>query len=969
VPKILVVALTLLLLTPAAVPQPKAAKATPAEAWVASTLKSMTLDEKIGQMVMPQMEGAFSNFGSEHFRIQLARVKSLNVGGLIVFRGTPVDTAAMLNELQRNSKIPLLIAGDLERGTASQFPGYAVSLPSNLGIGATGNASYAAFAGSVTAKEARSVGYHMAFAPVADVNNNPDNPIINIRSFGEDPEMVAKMVAAYVSAAEAQDLLTTAKHFPGHGDTATDSHLDLGVVTGDRERLDRVELVPFRAAIKAGVGAIMTAHLAVPAIEPDTTLPATMSPKVLNGLLRQQLGFHGLIVTDALDMGAVTSHYWDGEVVLRSVEAGADILLMPPDSVLAIRVLREAVKSGRIKESRIDESVERILRAKAKLGLHENRFVDLAKIGTQFGDPGLQQTAEDIASASMTLLRDTRGALPLDLSKRQHVVIVIVNADDEPQGAHFVWEARQRLEDRDLDVLVAGPNITPQQSAATVEKAAQADVILAAVYVKIAAKKGTAGLPAAHLELLGNLARLNKRMMTISFGNPYLLRDLPDTPGYLCAYSSAEVSERAAIHAAFGEILPLRRGPRETESKGGKLPVTIPASSPENPPLAVRGSGEPIAYLPMTLGTDTAAQDTRFKKAFSIIEKANAAHGFPGAVLAVGHKGKVVALKAFGKMDYSPNAAPVGVDGIWDMASCSKVVVTTTLAAMMIEQKMLQLDMPVRAYIPEFGVKDPSDPKNKVTVRQLMMHSSGLPAYEKYFLTSKNRAEIMQKIYDTPLANPPGTKSVYSDFGIILLGEILQRITGYPLNVMARTTIFEPLAMHSSMYNPPADLLPRIPPTEDDKEFRKKVVHGEVHDENAWVMGGVSGHAGLFSSAGDLATFAQMMLNGGIYAHKRLLKRSTVELITTRQNEPPGTTRALGWDTPSPDGHSSAGHLLSPHAFGHTGFTGTSIWIDPDKELFIILLTNRVHPTRDTNVMIQVRPQVADAVVEALSGK
>ncbi len=224
----------------------------------------------------------------------------------------------------------------------------------------------------------------------------------------------------------------------------------------------------------------------------------------------------------------------------------------------------------------------------------------------------------------------------------------------------------------------------------------------------------------------------------------------------------------------------------------------------------------------------------------------------------------------------------------------------------------------------------------------------------------------MEKVFDTPLEYAPGEKSIYSDFGFILLGEILQRLGGYPLDVMAHTRIFEPLGMHSSVYNPHPDLLPRIAPTEYDKAFRKKLVHGEVHDENAWVMGGVSGHAGLFSSAGDLAIFAQMMLNGGIYAHKRLLKRSTVEMITTRQNEPPGTTRALGWDTPSPEGHSSAGHLLSPHAFGHTGFTGTSIWIDPDKELFIILLTNRVHPTRDTNVMIQVRPQVADAVVEAL---
>ncbi len=504
----------------------------------------------------------------------------------------------MLNELQRNAKIPLLIAGDLERGAASQFPGYAVSLPSNLGIGATGDPKFAAFAGSVTAVEGRAVGYHMTFAPVADVNNNPDNPIINIRSFGEDPEMVAKMVTSYVSAAQAQGLIATAKHFPGHGDTATDSHIDLGVVAGDRERLDRVELAPFRAAIKAGVGAIMTAHLAVPAIEPDANLPATMSKKVLTGLLREQLGFRGLIVTDALDMGAVTSHYWDGDIALRAVEAGADILLMPPDSQLVIRVVRDAVKSGRLSESRIDESVKRILEAKAKLGLNDNRFVDLAKIGNLFGQEGLQSTAEDIGNASITLLRNTRGALPIDLTKRQHVTMVIVNADTEPEGAHLAWEARQRMEDRDLDVLVAGPNMTPQQSDVILGKAAQSDVILAAIYVKIAAKKGTAGLPASQLELLDKLNALNKRMLAISFSNPYLLRDFPNTAGYMCAYSSAEVSERAAIRAAFGEIRPAvmraERSPGKasmatTEAPGGKLPVTIPAASGATP-LAARGS-------------------------------------------------------------------------------------------------------------------------------------------------------------------------------------------------------------------------------------------------------------------------------------------------------------------------------------------------------------------------------------------
>lgn len=927
----------------------KAAPPNPsAEAWVQSTLKSMSLEEKVGQMIMVQAEGAFTNFNSDYFERLRTRVSSMHVGGLIVYRGVPYDTAALINELQRVSKVPLLIAGDLERGAGSQFPGMAVSIPSNLGIAATRNPNNAAFAGSVTAREGRAVGYHWTFAPVADVNNNPDNPIINVRSFGEDPAVVSKMVESYIAATQAGGMMATAKHFPGHGDTATDSHISLGVVSGDRARLDAVELTPFRAAIAAGVDAIMTAHLAVPAIEPDRALPATMSRNVLTGLLREQLGFKGIIVTDALDMGAVTSKYWGGEIAVRSVEAGADVLLMPTDPAVAIRVLQQAVRSGRIPEARIDASVERILRAKAKLGLHEERLVDLNKIGVKFGDPAVQNTADNIADHSMTLLRDERQALPIDMSKRHHILVVVVNADDEPVAGNLLWQIHRRVEDRDLDIVQAGPELTPREVSDTLDKAAKADVILAPVYVKISARKGTAGLPASQVDLLEKLGASGKPMMVVSFSNPYLLRDIPKTPGYLCAYAATESSERAAARVIFGE-----------KPISGSLPVTIPA-------LAELNAGLHTPPLTMILSQKTAEQDTRFRKTFGLIENGVAAKGFPGAVLAVGYQGKVVAMKAFGKMDYSPDAAPVTVDAIWDMASCSKVISTTTIAAMMVEQNYLQLDLPVRAYIPEFGTPNPSDPKNSVTVRQLMTHSSGLPAYEKYFLTSKDRAEIMAKIYATPLAYAPGAKSIYSDFGIILLGEIIQRIAGYPLDNVARTNVFSVLGMHDTMYNPPASLLSRIPPTEDDQEFRKRVVRGEVHDENAWVMGGVSGHAGVFSSAPDLAIFAQMMLNGGIYAQKRLLKRSTIEMITQRQNDAPSSTRALGWDTPSPDGHSSAGHFLSTHAFGHTGFTGTSIWIDPDKELFIILLTNRVHPTREKNAMIALRPQVADSVVEAL---
>lgn len=922
----------------------------------------MTLDQKIGQMLFDTGEAAFININSDYFQRMKWRIENLHLGGYILYRGTPHDTAALINELQRSAKIPLLITGDLERGAASQFPLMAVSVPSNLAVAATGDVENAAFVGALTAREGRAVGFHWTYAPVADVNNNPDNPIINVRSYGEDPGLVSRMVEAYVRAGETAGILTTAKHFPGHGDTAVDSHIDLGVVAGDRARLDKIELAPFRAAIRAGTSSIMTAHLAVPSIEADPRLPATMSRAVLTGLLREQLGFQGLIVTDAMNMGGITTQYWAGDATIRAVEAGADCVLMPPYPELSFRVLRTAVRSGRISEERINQSVERILRAKARLGLHENRLVDLNKIGAVFGDPSYQKRAEEIAARSITVVRDDRKVLPISQTKKTKLLVLILNADQSTLTGEYLSNLiKLRIED--AQSIRIGPDSTDQQLAAALQAAQEADVVVAPVYVRISAWRGSVAIPSAHRDLLRRISALNKPLMAVSMSNPYLLRDMPEIPGYMCAYSAidiygraADVSERAVARALFGEN-PIR----------GRLPVTIPSLQASAAPLAAIGSGLQLPMLPMKLESATAGQDQRFQKAFGIIEDAIKGKGFPGGVVAVGHKNQMVALKAFGTMDYSPGSPRVPVNAIWDMASLSKVIGTTSAVALLVQEKMVPLDSPIVRYIPEFLPNESN--RDQITVKRLLAHTGGLKSFDPRLQDAGKKPEILARAFTIPLDYYPGAKTIYSDIGFMTLAEMTERVSGQPMDQLLRQNVFDALGMRNTMYNPGKDLLSRIPPTEDDKTYRKRVVRGEVHDERAWAMGGVAGHAGLFSSAEDLAIFAQMMLNGGIYTHKRIFKRSTVELFTRKYDEPPNTTRAMGWDTPSPSGRSSAGRLLSPNAFGHTGFTGTSIWIDPDKELFIILLTNRVHPTRDNPIMDRVRPAVADAVVEALEIK
>src|ERR1700693_5676836 len=430
--------------SPRSTDAPKPAGLSPeSERWVSQTLKSMSLDEKIGQLFAVWAYGSFLSTESQDYKDLLSDVEEKHIGTFAIqTQGSPLGveysqvypTAILVNTLQKHAKVPLLIGAEFERATAMRVQG-GTSFPYAMAVGAAGHPEDAYTMGKITALEARAVGVPWIFAPDADVNSNPENPIINTRSFGEDPARVSEFVAAFVRGVEENGGLATAKHFPGHGDTSTDSHLDLATVNGDRARLDRVELVPFRAAIAAGAGSIMTAHLAVPALEPDPDVPATMSPKISTDLLRRQMGFDGLVVTDALDMGGVTVRYPPGEVAVRSILAGADVLLVPPVLDAALEAVRDAVASGRIPMSRLDEAVTRVLRAKAKLGLDKSKLVDLDALPRNFDRPEFARAALEIADRGVTLLRDDQHILPLDATKPMRVLLVAASGDNDAYRA------------------------------------------------------------------------------------------------------------------------------------------------------------------------------------------------------------------------------------------------------------------------------------------------------------------------------------------------------------------------------------------------------------------------------------------------------------------------------------------------------------------------------------------------------
>jgi beta-N-acetylhexosaminidase len=945
--------------------------------WVDVTIGNMSLEEKVGQLIFATYHGSFTSTDSAAYTQMIHAVDDLHVGGFInITHGSPLGivksqtypTAVLNNQLQSKSRLPLLIGADFERGTAMRLD-EGTSFPTAMALAAAGNPKDAYTAGRITALEARAAGIHWIYAPDSDVNNNPGNPIINTRSYGEDPNRVAEFVTEFIHGVQENGGIATAKHFPGHGDTAADSHIDLPVIKADRARLNSLELVPFRAAINAGVGSVMTGHLNVPALEPDPNTPATLSSNILNGVLRKELGFPGLIVTDAMDMGGITVRFAPGDAAVRAFLAGADALLMPPVPDAAYDALLAAAKSGTISVERLNASVRRILEAKARLGLNTNRLVDINALNEQFGRTAWQSESQQISDRGITLLRDTAHRLPLDGTKPTRALLVALYADPEPYpGEDLERELRWRFDS--LTTLRADTRFVKADTL-KLPSPDTYDVAILALFVRVSDRKGDVDVPADQIPLINQLYKSGKPVVTAALGSPYLIERFPQAETWLSAFGISDVAQISIARALFGEI-PIR----------GHLPVTIPGINLK------AGFGIELPANPMILQPMDVRGEAQLQPVFSVIEKAIDDKAFPGATIAVGFRGKV-SLHSFGKLSYDASATTTKVDTMYDIASLTKVVVTTTMVEKLVEgdfPSSLNLDSPIERYLPEWisapvaqaqhevkvrnlrdlpdlSVDAQLDWRHKVTVRNLMTHTSGLPPFKEYWRTSTGRADTLSRIFVEPLEYEPGTKVVYSDLGIILMAEIIQRLTGKPLNVLAHDYLFTPLGMQNSMYLPPKNLWPEIAPTEVDIELRHRLVQGEVHDENAFAIGGVSGHAGVFSTSPDLAAFCQMLLNGGIYAHHRVLRRATIAEFTAPQALAKNT-RTLGWVVPTEGG--SSGHYFSSHSYGHTGFTGTTIWIDPERQLFVVLLTNRVNPTRENHKIAEVRPTVHDAVLKAL---
>jgi len=575
---------------PALVPQ------TEDGAWVERTLTGLTLREKVGQLIMPWVLGDFAPEGSPSHDRVLEYIEAQGIGGVIMSVGSPTEVAAKLNDFQTHSEIPLLVAADLETGAgfrmrgAVHMPGTidlggATDFPSLMAVGATGDPQLAYEMGRITAREARAVGIHVPFAPVLDVNNNPDNPIINVRSFGEDPEKVADMGAAFVRGVQEHGAIATGKHFPGHGDTETDSHLGLPVIPHARARMDSVELFPFQRAIEAGMGAVMTAHISVPSLDGGAGEPATLSSAVLTDLLREEMSFDGLLFTDAMDMSAISRRHSPEEASVRAIEAGADVILMPPSVERAVEGIVAAVESGRIDVSRIDASVRRILETKKQMGLDVAREVQIDRIGEVVGVPAHTEVAAEIAERSITLLHNSRNLLPLLGTRTARVMSVSFRrTSDVLAGRYFNARLREtypRLTTAELDV-DSGPGLYEDLA----RQARQQALVILSTYVTAVSYSGSLALPEELVDFAEQLNEIGVPHIVVSFGNPYLITELPDVQAYMLAWSGSEASQTAAVRALFGEI-----------EISGRVPTKIP-------PLYEIGDGIVIPQKPGGNGRD-----------------------------------------------------------------------------------------------------------------------------------------------------------------------------------------------------------------------------------------------------------------------------------------------------------------------------------------------------------------------------
>ncbi|NOR86541.1 MAG: serine hydrolase [Bacteroidales bacterium] len=943
------------------------------EQWVDSVYQALTIEERFGQLLMIR-----ANESRQPYDQRINQyIQDYNIGGICFFASGPKRQVHQTNEWQKLAKTPLMVSIDAEWGLGMRLDS-TISYPFQMTLGSIENDSLIYQMGLQIGKECRRMGIHLNFAPVVDVNNNPNNPVINSRSFGDHPEIIAKKAAMYMSGLQDAGVIATAKHFPGHGDTETDSHLTLPVVAYDTARLQNVELLPYKKLIAQNLSGIMVAHLYVPAYENEKNVATTLSAKVVTDLLRQQLGFKGLIVTDALDMKGVTKYFPSGEIEVRALLAGNDILLLPADVPKAIKGLKEAYNQSRISEQLLEERCKNILAYKFDLGLINQQHISDSGIYQDLNSPKGKAIRENLFKEAITLVHNQE-VLPLRKKEKQELAIVSFGLKTNSTFEKYA----SKYTDATYFYLPKSLNITQNDSVLQLLK--DFDLVLFNIGKTTIFPQRSFGITSSITELINNTAQEKSTIINL-LGSPLAIQKYFKNPenfdAFILSHQDNRTTQKLSAQMIFG-ALPFK----------GKLPVSISEEFPAGYGITT----SPLGIIGYGRAENQGINSSLLEKTIdSIVLAGINMEAFPGCQICIAKNGSIIYEKNYGFQTYD-SIIPIHDQTIYDVASITKVAASIPSLMYLYDKKKLNLDTDISNYLPYLENTN----KAQMKFRDILTHQAQLTAWIPFYwynidssgnlnpnvfrykqddLFSVRVAENIYinkeygfEIYDTIVKSELRKKREYkySDLGYYWVPQIVEHHYNVPLDQFVQDHFYAPLNLKNTSYHPRRYFnLQNIAPTENDTLFRKQVIRGDVHDTGAAMLGGVCGHAGLFSTAEDLTILFQMYLQNGYYGGVQYFDTATIKEFTKYQFDGIENRRALGFDKPYKeyDIYGPVCESASLKSFGHSGFTGTYVWADPEYDIVYVFLSNRVYPRSDNYKIskFDIRTNIQQAIYDAL---
>ena len=934
--------------------------------WADSVLKTLSLEEKIAQLIMIR---AHSDKNTAYNDTLIQQVRKYQVGGACFFQGGPVRQAALTNRMQEVSKIPMMIAIDGEWGLAMRLDSVQL-FPRQMALGASRNLHYIYKMGGEIARQCKRIGIHVNFAPCVDINSNPQNPVIGSRSFGSETKLVTQCGIAYIKGLQDNGVMACAKHFPGHGDTESDSHFKLPTINHDFNTLKNRELYPFRKLIDNDVDAVMVGHLNIPALDSTKNSIATTSYKITTDLLQKDMNFKGLIFTDGLEMKGIAHFYETGELEVRTLMAGCDVLLLPGDLDIVIPAIKKAVEQGRLSVDDIDKKVLKVLKMKEKYVLPNAQPIPLENIIKDINSPEAKEIYSVLTQNSITVLQNKNNILPLSF-----LPFVVRNKVVHLRGDKSNANTLQTMMKENFDdfSFYQSKESFTTNTTFYLYAVKDADYVIVSLHNTSQYAKNQYGLADKTIQFLDTLTKMKENVILVIMNNPYCLNYIPFTDRFaaiIIGYHPVSIAEEAVGKVICGQ---------DYDYSYGKLPIHLDNYS--------AGTGLQSRFY--SLGK---YPNLRFSKINNIAYNGMEQGAYPGCRILVAQKGNILYDGYFGTYLYS-DSKPVTENTIYDVASLTKIMATTLAIMKLYDEGKIKIEDKLSDYLPYMKNTD----KEHITIASVMTHTAGLQAWIPFYkktLTTENtlcptiysevevadfQTEVCKNLYiknsykDSIIAQIIKSKLkdnqyLYSDLGFYLLAEIVQKISGKPLDQYVEDNFYRPMGLVRTLFNPLERFdLTDIPPTENDTVFRKTLVHGYVHDQGAAMLGGVAGHAGLFSTANDLFVLANMLLNKGLHRETRYISEKTVDLFTSYYFSHGDCRRGLGFDKPARGKDKSpCSKYASPKSYGHSGFTGTYIWIDPEYDLVYIFLSNRIHPDAENKKIteLNIRTSIQDVIYQ-----